>query len=106
MNIDRVFATYEFEPKRTYGGSDISCGMYKSRKAIERACTENDMCIGYSTISADHYTISVVEDREGENGFYAWCLKSTEGLYQADEGHNYYRRTRGIQYTAANCIKN
>ena len=80
--------------------------MYKSRKAIERACTENDKCIGYSTISVELGISEYVEDREAENGFYPWCLKASEGLYQADERFNYYRRTRGIQYTAANCIKN
>ena len=80
--------------------------MYKSRKAIERACTEDDNCIGYSTISVDNKINPYVEDREAEDGFYPWCLKSTEWLYEANEGHNYYRRTRGIQYTAANCIKN
>ena len=81
--------------------------MYKTRKTIERACIENYECIGYSTISIEYPAVkklSYVEDLEAENGFYPWCMKSSEGHNQADEQHNYYRRTRRVQYIAANCL--
>ena len=107
--IDKVFATYEFEPKRTYGGESINCGLYRNRKALEMACTANYECIGYSTISSEHpkvKNLSYVEELEAENGFYPWCMKRTEDWYKADEQQNYYRRTRGIEYNANKCIIN
>ena len=106
FNVDKVFATYEFETKRTYGGESINCGLHKNRKSLERACTESYDCIGYSTISTEHPEVkklAYVKELEAENGFYPWCMKKTEGDYKADEQHNYYGRTRGIVYKAENC---
>ena len=72
-----------------YGGSDIgSCGYYNTRAALEAACTADPACVGYSTINRN-----IVSGGVPENGFYPWCLKSTEdNTATIDTTHNYYRK--------------
>ena len=77
------------ESGKTYGGSSISCGNYNTRKELEDACSKDSACVGYSTHNAQN------KGAVAENGFYPWCLKSTEetGTNQGD--HNYYRKVSG-----------
>ena len=65
------------------------CGSYKTRKALEHACSSDRFCAGYSTISYRN-TKAVAED-----GFYPWCLKRSLDKRSVPGNHNFYRKTHG-----------
>ena len=72
--------SYQLETGVHYGGSNISCGSYSTRAALEAACTANPACVGYS----EHKCNNVCEP---------WCLKSSEdNSATVLASHNYYRK--------------
>ena len=71
------------------------CGRYKTRAALENACSADINCAGYSTISLSGYNKGGV----AENGFYPWCLKRKYLVKRSKPGnHNFYKKVfRGIR---------
>ena len=67
------------------------CGKYKTRAALENACSADINCAGYSTISLSGYNKGGV----AENGFYPWCLKRSLDKRYVPGNHNFYRKTFG-----------
>ena len=84
-----------------YGGENIDkrgCGKYRTREALEAACTSNPACVGYSMV-AYHIREKFNNYPElnagvvGENGFYPWCLKrNEESTPHFKKTHNYCRK--------------
>ena len=79
--------TYDLETYVTYGGHSISCGYYKTRAEIEKACTAEPTCVGYSTYQPAAYFNGPMK----EKAYYPWCLKTTQQSKATDVTHNYYR---------------
>jgi hypothetical protein len=75
--------------KHASGGNIGKCGRYRTRALLQAACTSNPRCVGYSTRTSTFFDrlryVTV-----GEDGFYPWCLKSSDLGRSKDKSHNFY----------------
>ena len=82
-----------------YGGENLDgdvqpdrrCGFYNNRSELERACSMNSECVGYTMTTKKRNNDAVAEIHDGSE-FYPWCLKKTEKKLKKDATHIYYKK--------------
>ena len=90
VNTENI--TYQFEEGVDVKGETISCGEYKEREELEKACTDDIKCIGYSTTNRSDLSSKIGDDILEADGFYPLCLKKSEDSKRPDVTHNYYKK--------------
>ena len=94
---------YQREFQVNYDGISIGdCGSFNTREEMEKACSADSTCLGYSMFNAERWCVHTDSWCTGDVpevvrgiSYYPWCLKKSKGPRTEDLQNIYYTKIVG-----------